>query len=209
MVTSEKDKEILEQISAIFDGEGLPEGRMQEFDADQKRHLQNWSLIGSAMRHELPPKVDLSFADKVMAEVVKTEPDLVDQDENAQLPVHAKRRFHFNFKKLGQVVSQLAVAASVAAVTVVGWQTYTAGDAAELSAPVSNASMGPVSGLSLASYQNDSRDHVLNFSNIAQHTDLNAVEDKPNAELLRQMQQKELERINNYVRGYVLHSAAE
>lgn len=208
MVKSEKDKEILEQISAIFDGEGLPEGRMQEFDAEEKRHLQNWSLIGSAMRHELPPKVDLSFADKVMAEVVKTTPDLVEQDENAELTVQ-KKRWHFNFKKLGFVVSQLAVAASVAAVTVVGWQTYTAGDAVELSAPVSNASMGPVGGLSLASYQNDNRDAVLNFNNIAQRTDMNAVEGKPNAELLRQMQQKELERINNYVRGYVLHSAAE
>lgn len=208
MVKSEKDKEILEQISAIFDGEGLPEGRMQEFDAEEKRHLQNWSLIGSAMRHELPPKVDLSFADKVMAEVVRTTPDLVDQDENAELPVQ-KKRWHFNFKRLGLVVSQLAVAASVAAVTVVGWQTYTAGDAVELSAPVSNASMGPVGGLSLASYQNDNRDVVLNFNNIAQRTDMNAVEGKPNAELLRQMQQKELERINNYVRGYVLHSAAE
>lgn len=205
MQNNQTETEILEKISAAFDGENLPAGRLRAPSAEEKQHLANWSLIGSALRHELPPKVDLSFADKVMAQVERTEIDLVEQPTLEKLPV--MRRFSL-LRKAGMAVVQMAVAASVAAVTVVGWQTYNAGSVPALSEPAASAAIGPVSGLSLASYQNDNRDIVLNLNNLAQNQNA-ADRTKPNAEMLRQMQQKELERINNYVRGYVLHSAAQ
>lgn len=210
MYRSDKDDEILEQISSVFDGEDLPEGRLQEFDAETRRHMQNWSLIGSAMRHELPRQIDLNFADKVMAEVSKIEPEIVEQPQNPELPQRRSFfKFNFNLKKIGMACTQLALAASVAAVTVIGWQTYSAGDVSELSSPASTAAMGQVSSVSLASYQNQNQDTILNLNDIAQRGDNIAADDRSNAEMLRQMQQKELERINSYVRGYVLHSAAD
>ncbi len=205
MQTRKTDNEILEEISAVFDGEGLPEGKLPKFGQEASRHLQNWSVIGSALRHELPPKVDLSFADKVMAQVEQTKIDLVEQPAELKLP--ATRKFSL-LKRCGLIASQLAVAASVAAVTVIGWQTYSAGSVPALDEPAANAVMGSAGGLSLASYQNDNRELKLNVSNIASK-DVMPGNTKPDAETLRQMQQKEMERINHYVRGYILHSAAE
>lgn len=207
MYRSDKDDAVLEQISAVFDGEDLPEGRLQEFDTGTKRHMQNWSLIGSAMRHELPRQIDLNFADRVMAEVSKIDPPQAEQPLPSSAQPRRRFTFRFNFRKIGLACTQLALAASVAAVTVIGWQTYNAGDVSELATPAST--MGQVSGLSLASYQNQRQDTILNLNDVARHDDSIAADDRSNAEMLRQMQQKELERINSYVRGYVLHSAAD
>ena len=204
MQNNQTETEILEKISAVFDGEDLPAEKLRTPSAEEKQHLANWSLIGSALRHELPPKVDLSFADKVMAQVEHEQIELVEQPTIEKLPIRRRPSF---IRKFGLAFAQMAVAASVAAVTVVGWQTYNAGSVPALSEPASTATMGPISGLSLASYQNDNHDVVINLNSLAQNQ--NATDrTMPNAELIRQMQQKELERINNYVRGYVLHSAA-
>ena len=195
----------LEKLSALYDGEDLPDGPLAKPDAAAMQHLQNWSLIGSALRHELPPKLEPSFADNVMAAVEQIKPDLADQSEVELLPT---RRISQFFKRAGVVCSQLAVAASVAAVTVIGWQTYSAGSVPTLEEPAANAAMGQIGGLSLASYQNDSRDMVINMNNLAQTPD-QSEQISPDPQLLKEMQQKELERINYYVRGYILHSAAE
>lgn len=111
----------------------------------------------------------------------------------------------FTMKRLGIMVSQIAIAASVAAVAVVGLQTYNASDfTVENVATTASTSVGPVSGLNLASFQNGERDVLLN------------VDQLPNAEKqgseqlqadLKRQQEEELEKINTYVQGFVLDTA--
>lgn len=235
----EQERQVLENISALFDAEDLPAGQEPDVtDPAVTEHMNNWSVIGSALRHELPPQVDFNFAAKVMARIQEEEqaapagsktasavqeqplpePELavvpaepvdqstVQQDKKAFRPVLMR------FKKAAFFVGQFAVAASVAMVTIVGWQTYSAGVVPELADPASNAVMGPVSGLNLASYQNDGHDMVINLDQATRtQPPVQAMPDSAvradNAEALKQMQQQELERINTYVRGYVQHAA--
>ena len=63
--------------SEVFDGQNYqnPEALealrgSDEVSADEMhRHLKRWSLIGAALRHELPERIDLNFSDKVMAQL--------------------------------------------------------------------------------------------------------------------------------------------
>ena len=74
---SSKKYEHLMHASEVFDGhnyqnlEALEALRgSEEVSADEMhRHLKHWSLIGAALRHELPERIDLNFSDKVMAQL--------------------------------------------------------------------------------------------------------------------------------------------
>ena len=102
--------------------------------------------------------------------------------------------------------SQVAIAASVAVVAIVGLQTYNAADPV-LSEPASTiaTNVGPVSGLSLASYQNSDNEVLMNLKQMPE-PNLNGKEAYQSD--LERKQQEELERINMYVQGYVLDTAA-
>lgn len=274
---SSKKYEPLLHASELFDGQShqqVPEDSALLASAEVKGHMKNWALIGSALRGEMPAKIDLNFADKVMARLKDEEPlasdseqglgwvppceddelpsllqkrsllkaqyhnlaanlqqakaqaqvqvqELADQDEIVALtPQHtanvdaqvktqasALHRF-FTLKRLGRFVSQAAIAATVAVVAIVGLQTYNAADPviSDPAATVATTTVGPVSGLSLASYQNSDNDVLMHVEQMPSSRVSNGNETY-HSEVERQ-QKEELERINLYVQGYVLDTAA-
>ena len=306
---SSKKYEHLMHASEVFDGQNYqtPDAiaaltGSDEVSADEmKSHLKNWSLIGAALRHELPPRIDLNFCDKVMAQLdapdvnagipadvqaqawvppieaerasdlptmlqgkwsqpgplqpvpnqqqvaheyqalvanlkqadgIATEVSVADFDQAAlnrperqeqvvaQVKAAALRRpklsFSRSLSRVGGLVGQIAVAASVAVVAVVGVQLYNASQPAynDQVATTAATQVGPVNGLNLASYQNSDKDLIINPENLPQaqvkgHAakEQNQEQDLTDAQL-RAEQQAELERINLYVQGYMIDTAA-
>lgn len=124
-----------------------------------------------------------------------------------------KRHPVLTFKRVGSWLGQAAVAASVAVVAVVGVQLYNASQP-ELDNPVAASAVtqvGPVNGLNLASYQNSDNDLIMNPELMPQQPQVNKPEvqnqDLSDAEV-RAEQKAELDRINLYVQGYMLETAA-
>lgn len=124
-----------------------------------------------------------------------------------------KRHPVLTFKRVGSWLGQAAVAASVAVVAVVGVQLYNASQP-ELNNPVATSAVtqvGPVNGLNLASYQNSDNDLIMNPELMSQQPQVNTPEDQ-NKDLtdaeVRAEQKAELDRINLYVQGYMLETAA-
>ncbi len=306
---SSKKYEHLMHASEVFDGQNYqtPDAvaaltGSDEVSADEmKRHLKNWSLIGAALRHELPPRIDLNFCDKVMAQLdapdvnaditadvqaqawvppieaerasdlptmlqgkwrqpgplqpvpnqqqvaheyqalvanlkqadgIAADVSVADFDQAAlnrpenqeqvvaQVKAAQKRRPQLSFSRslsrVGGLVGQIAVAASVAVVAVVGVQLYNASQPAynDQVATTAATQVGPVNGLNLASYQNSDKDLIINPENLPQAQvkgndakSQNQGQDLTDAQL-RAEQQAELERINLYVQGYMIDTAA-
>ena len=124
-----------------------------------------------------------------------------------------KRHPVLTFKRVGSWLGQAAVAASVAVVAVVGVQLYNASQP-ELNNPVATSAVtqvGPVNGLNLASFQNSDNDLIMNPELMSQQPQVNTPEDQ-NKDLtdaeVRAEQKAELDRINLYVQGYMLETAA-
>ncbi len=198
MLKSEQLYRDLENESALFDGENET---IQKVSEDSLSHMQNWSLIGAALRNELPSKVNMSLADNVMTQIknehIKPEKDSIKEISLPTLKVA--------FKKFSFGIAQVALAASVAAVTVVGWQTYNADES--ISGDKTTAPLGSVEGVNLASYQTEHNDKTLKLngkSNLEQGQN----EDRVNSAELKKQQSIEVERINNYIRGYVFDTAS-
>ena len=198
MLKSEQLYRDLENESALFDGENET---IQKVSEDSLSHMQNWSLIGAALRNELPSKVNMSLADNVMTQIknehIKPEKDSIKEISLPTLKVA--------FKKFSFGIAQVALAASVAAVTVVGWQTYNADES--ISGDKTTAPLGSVEGVNLASYQTEHNDKTLKLngkSNLEQGQN----EDRVNSAELKKQQSLEVERINNYIRGYVFDTAS-
>ena len=125
----------------------------------------------------------------------------------------AQRHPVLTFKRVGSWLGQAAIAASVAVVAVVGVQLYNASQP-ELNNPVATSAVtqvGPVNGLNLASYQNSDNDLIMNPELMPQQPQVNTPEDQ-NKDLtdaeVRAEQKAELDRINLYVQGYMLETAA-
>lgn len=124
-----------------------------------------------------------------------------------------KRHRVLTFKRVGSWLGQAAVAASVAVVAVVGVQLYNASQP-EINNPVATSAVtqvGPVNGLNLTSYQNSDNDLIMNPELMPQQPQVNTPEDQ-NKDLtdaeVRAEQKAELDRINLYVQGYMLETAA-
>lgn len=230
---------ILERISALYDGEDLPQGRLDAEAGfkESRQSLQRWSVIGATLRHESLASVDTSFADKVAASIAalpiseqplkaqaQDEPDFtivkkvlsenkaeeftVDQSEVSQKP---KIDYVAKVRQLFFRVGQLAAAAAVAAITVVGYQFYNAGTVAGIVEPAADATLGPVGGVNLASYQNDGQDVVIRMNQFEPQQSANAVEQvqprNVDAKEMQKLREQEFEKINAYLRGYVLDTA--
>jgi len=96
-------------------------------------------------------------------------------------------------------------------VTVVGWQTWNAEENLSLDEPAVNATLGTVGGVNLASYQNSQNDSVIRLDNSAASSkDMMVRKDNENADIhdIDHRKKMEAERINNYIRGYVLNTAS-
>ena len=157
--------------------------------------------VGAALRNELPSKVNMSLADNVMAQIknenIKPEPAKI---KEISLP-----SFKIAFKKFSFGIAQVALAASVAAITIIGWQTYNADEG--ITGDKTTAPLGSVEGVNLASYQTAHNDKTLKFNDKSNQT-RNQNEDKVNSAELKKQQSLEVERINNYIRGYVFDTAS-
>ncbi|WP_294564877.1 RseA family anti-sigma factor [uncultured Succinatimonas sp.] len=197
----------LEKLSEVYDGEEFTK-ELNLNDEKMKSHLENWSLIGSALRDELPEKVDMSIADNVMAAIaddVKEEAVLEEQPKEALDTSNFKVPAFF--KKVSLYFTQIAVAASVAMVTIVGWQTYSAGEMSGVIEPASTNTMGAVGGLNLASFQSDDHEAVIHMNQVPREDASVAEHRQLSSKQLEELRQKEIERVNSYVKGYVLNTA--
>lgn len=129
---------------------------------------------------------------------------------NTQEHQPIKRSLKLTFKRVSGLLGQAAVAAAVAVVAVFGIQLYNASQP-EFEEPVATTAstqVGPVTGLNLASYQNSDNDLLINPETVTQpQAQGSKNQDLSDAEL-RAEQQAELERINLYVQGYMLETAA-
>lgn len=192
-----------ELASALFDGENLEQGTTELSD-ESKEHLQNYSLIGATLRSEMPKEVNLDFASNLMAKIKdeNIKPDVVDQSLVSQ-------EKNFNVKALIKKVSfgfaQIAMAASVAAVTIIGYQTYSVHDGLENEVS-STATLGNVGSANLASYQTNQAGKDLELNKKVTPSKEGSVAN--NLELKKQ-QELEVERINTYIRGYVFDTASK
>lgn len=183
-----------EEQSALFDSENVNVDKV-ELNDELKDHLNNWSLIGATLRDELPKQVNVSFADNLMAKI--------EQEKIKPEPI--KVSFNFTFKKVAFAVSQFAIAASVAAVTIIGWQTFNADE--KLGVDSTSTSLGSVNGVNLASYQTSQTQKGIKLNQ--HYSDIDSKNGiKMDEKEFRKQQALEVDRINNYIRGYVFTTAS-
>lgn len=142
-------------------------------------------------------------SDESLSKVGKAKELEVKEESASEQTAH---RPLFTLKHVLTFTTQIAIAASVAVVAIVGLQTYNAADPV-LSQPASTVATnkGPVSGLSLASYQNSDSEVLMNLK---QMPEPNLRGQDPYQSDVERKQQEELERINQYVQGYVLDTTA-
>ena len=183
-----------EEQSALFDSENVNVDKV-ELNDELKDHLNNWSLIGATLRDELPKQVNVSFADNLMAKI----------EQEKIKPEPRKVSFNFTFKKVAFAVSQFAIAASVAAVTIIGWQTFNADE--KLGVDSTSTSLGSVNGVNLASYQTSQTQKGIKLNH--HYSDIDSKNGiKMDEKEFRKQQALEVDRINNYIRGYVFTTAS-
>ncbi|SHI23276.1 sigma-E factor negative regulatory protein [Ferrimonas marina] len=150
-----------EQVSAWMDGQG-PDEVLDQIGSDPElaQRWHRYHLIGDAMRNELPQTLQLDIADKVAAQL--------EQEPTVLAPKTPRKRFAMPAKvvELGQRFGQYAIAASVAAVAVVGVQQYDAAGG-DLDSPIPVLQTTPLLGApSPVSYQ--APDYVQNDQRLAE-----------------------------------------
>ena len=194
------DEQMLERVSAALDGEDLSAlDEHADLVSRSAGHLQRWSLIGAALRHELLPVADPALAGRVRARL------------DLQIPRpandHPRRTWGWRLHLWARSAAQAAVAAAVAGITVIGYQTYSAADVSALRLEPPPAVRSAAAGLSvdLASFQHGGPSLGLNAPAAARPA---APLTAAGSEQLRQQQERELRRINAYLRSYLLESAA-
>jgi sigma-E factor negative regulatory protein RseA len=114
-----------ERISSLVDGELDEQERRRtltamEADAGLRRQWERYHLASDALRNNLPQAIDTGFAGRVMA-ALKDEPTVLAPPPSKPAAAHAP---------LSKRLAGVAVAASVAAVAVLGVQTMYRDDAA-------------------------------------------------------------------------------
>lgn len=202
MMNSEQ-LERAELNSALFDGENLPE--KVELNAEDKAQLDNFALIGAALRNDLPEQINLSIASSVMAQIEKENivPEKV-LDDQTQIQPAAFETIRLAFRKIGFGLAQAAIAASVAAVTIIGFQVMNVDDSLDESA--ATATLGSIGSVSLASYSAEKTKSLDVIDRRGEQKKENTA--RLNDAEIKKQQQLEVERINNYIRGYVFDTAA-
>lgn len=189
-------------------------------EADQSSDFEK---LPSALRMWKPvtPQTQ-SHAELASANEATKEQDFVALDSTLDQPcteVCAKadnvklelpRRVKF-FKRVGIVATQVGIAAGVAAVAVIGMQTY---NAAEVTTPniATNTAFnsGPVSGLNLASYQTSNQDLVMRMDGNSDLTNSDEAESPivQGRETAQFSQSQDVERVNSYLQGFVQDGGA-
>ncbi len=193
-----------ESLCANFDGESL-DNIPETLSKEERTHLENWAAISAALHDDMAAKTDLDFASKVMASIATETEVVVDQTTVSQEKVATVETHRFlNFKKIGLILTEAVVAASLCMVTVFGYQTWNAEDNMTIADAAST--VGTVGGVNLASYQNRSNDHAISLdqNSVNNQRPLTAQEQKE----LAQKREQEAERISNYLKGYMMNTAS-
>ncbi|MBQ9274162.1 MAG: hypothetical protein IJ228_05050 [Succinivibrio sp.] len=198
-----------EQLSELFDGQSLPEGSLS-LDAEAQRQLNRWSLIGASLRGELGERVYPDFARQVMERINEENARIMMTDQAAlNREEHPAARFRLKLRKAALYVTQVAAAAAIAMITVFGYQTWNAEGNYSLS-EAADATLGPVGGVNLASFQNGiEQQNLTRYEASRAQLEQNKVKspvspaEGQDSAQLRQLQQREVERINQYLRNYV------
>lgn len=223
MFNKDMNAKDVEHLSSIYDGESLPKGELVQVRSESAaKHMKNWSLIGSAMRSELSDKIDTNFTNDLFAKLeleenvglnkIKSELSSQEFDQDSVVQDNKSYRLISFAKKVGVGLSQLAIAASITVVTVIGWQIYNA------SSYVSNYSemeavkptLGPVGGLNLTSYQTDTNASVVSANKSVDDfaKDATLSNDTKARNEVKNNKEKEFDRINSYMKEYILDTAA-
>ena len=92
-------------------------------DVNQQYKMRRYQMIGEAMRHELPERVNTDFSVGVMSAVSQIEP----QSGSADQPVRSESRTSVWAWPFLKPVAGMAIAASVAIVSVTLWQSVNIG----------------------------------------------------------------------------------
>ena len=182
-----------EELSARYDGE-FNSDEMTCMNEEEKSSLQKWSLIGATMREELSKEPVVSSVDQSEVPAVEVKKELKFETKT----------FAKFMRKFGFVVSQSVVAASIAMVTVIGYQTWNAEENLNQD-PVAVSAFGPVSNANLASYQTSQSNNSIRLGYNVYNTESSELHNREAQ--IRSSQSQELERINNYIKGYVLSTA--
>lgn len=198
MVNSVKDDKVLENLSAIFDGNNLPKDESLEMSENDKDHLQNWSLISSTLKKELPSKINLSLANNVMSRIENEHIQIEKVEETPTFSIVPL------IKKVSFALTQVSVAAAIAVIAVIGYQTYNAG--VELNATTEFApSFGNSTSVNLASYQSPSQEQVIHMNNnVVPNNEILQNNNKRDAYTAQKLKEQEMQRLNEYLKGYVL-----
>ncbi len=197
----------LERISAALDDEDTF-ARDTALDKEAVSHLKHWTLIGAALREELPGTTNLAFCEQLSDRIAREPAPRMEVDQvelNRQAP-EIKFSLKTISRKFALALGQIAVAASVAIVTVIGVQTWNAQQDYTLT-QASSAPLGPVEGVNLVSYQSSNPENIIRLDS----EKYPAAEGAPqeNNDKVEQKQRAEIDKINNYVRGYVINIASK
>jgi sigma-E factor negative regulatory protein RseA len=139
-----------ENLSALVDSEIKDASLLDDMSNNEqlRQKWQSYHVIGDVLRKEVPQQTDLNFVDKISA-AIDDEPTVLAPKEHrwSQLPFVAQ------VVPLVKQGSQYAIAASVAAVMVIGVQVYNQPTLEEPFELAPNASapgvVGRISGVSL------------------------------------------------------------
>ncbi|MFT5656956.1 MAG: negative regulator of sigma E activity [Gammaproteobacteria bacterium] len=106
-------------------------------DVNQQYCLNRYQMIGHVMRHELPDKIDPGFSHSVMASIRQIE----SEQKLAGKSFNAKQEAKFTWRwQLLKPFAGMAVAASVAVVSITLWQSVSVtGDSQSVEDQVVNA----------------------------------------------------------------------
>ena len=91
-----------------------------EGDVNLQYRMRRYQMIGDALRHELPKQIDTDFSAKVMAQINQIEDIRVSTD--GTVPDSGNRQSLWSWSIM-KPFAGLAVAASVAVVSITLWQT--------------------------------------------------------------------------------------
>lgn len=114
-----------EKISFLLDefsGDEKSKAVLDELEGDVnlQYRMRRYQMIGQIMRHELPSQINTDFSTAIMEQVDQIENAAPESDQRA--PVYATSRSIWNWPMM-KPFAGMAVAASVAVVSITLWQT--------------------------------------------------------------------------------------
>jgi negative regulator of sigma E activity len=157
-------KQKFEVLSAYLDGEQIDDFQLEEVLADEKM-LKKWdvySRINATIKGDIPSSnIDFAHFSENVAHAIEKEPiysssiPIVANDDNIVTKSEFKKNFGKRFSSMFRSFGQVAIAASVACVCVLGVQLYRDSDSVS-NLPFQEQSYMNATGVSMAPVSNTS-----------------------------------------------------